>query len=345
MIDISHLSQAFTTPDGKTVHAVKDVTLHINKGEIFGIIGRSGAGKSTLVRTINFLNKPTEGTVRVNNQCLNDLNADELRTLRSKIGMIFQHFNLLSSRTVFENIALPLELHNVPKEEIEKKQAKRNKIQAIFDSIIATAVAVTKALPNIPLSVLVGVLGAAQTAMIAAQPLPGAEEGGPIDVVREQDGRTFRADDAPARRGFVGRPTVIQTSGGRRVLVGENGGEYVIPAEGLENPSLRPLINTIEAARVTGRLRRLNLNAVIPGRAAGGYTETYTGSPASAYPWTFDETQTRRNEEIIAANTAVMQQLSDRLKKGINAYSVLTGQEGFEKQQQRLRRIRNNTQI
>ena len=73
------------------------------------------------MRTINFLNKPTEGTVRVNNQCLNDLNADELRTLRSKIGMIFQHFNLLSSRTVFENIALPLELHNVPKEEIEKK--------------------------------------------------------------------------------------------------------------------------------------------------------------------------------------------------------------------------------
>ena len=121
MIDISHLSQAFTTPEGKTVHAVKDITLHINKGEIFGIIGRSGAGKSTLVRTINFLNKPTEGTVRVNNQCLNDLNADELRTLRSKIGMIFQHFNLLSSRTVFENIALPLELHNVPKEEIEKK--------------------------------------------------------------------------------------------------------------------------------------------------------------------------------------------------------------------------------
>lgn len=121
MIDIDHLSQAFSTPDGKTVHAVKDVTLHINKGEIFGIIGRSGAGKSTLVRTINFLNKPTQGCVRVNGESLNDMNADQLRTIRSKIGMIFQHFNLLSSRTVFDNIALPLELHNVPKEEIDRK--------------------------------------------------------------------------------------------------------------------------------------------------------------------------------------------------------------------------------
>ena len=121
MIDIDHLSQAFSTPDGKTVHAVKDVTLHVNKGEIFGIIGRSGAGKSTLVRTINFLNKPTQGRVRVNGESLNEMNADQLRTIRSKIGMIFQHFNLLSSRTVFDNIALPLELHNVPKEEINRK--------------------------------------------------------------------------------------------------------------------------------------------------------------------------------------------------------------------------------
>ena len=121
MIDIDHLSQAFTAPDGKTVHAVKDVSLHINKGEIFGIIGRSGAGKSTLVRTINFLNKPTKGTVKVNGQCLNELSPDKLRNVRSKIGMIFQHFNLLSSRTVFDNIALPLELHNVPQDEIETK--------------------------------------------------------------------------------------------------------------------------------------------------------------------------------------------------------------------------------
>lgn len=121
MIEIEHLSQTFKAPDGKDVHAIKDVSLHINKGEIFGIIGRSGAGKSTLVRTINFLTQPTQGRVVVNGQCLNDLSLAQLRQIRTKIGMIFQHFNLLSSRTVFDNIALPLELQKTPKAEIEKK--------------------------------------------------------------------------------------------------------------------------------------------------------------------------------------------------------------------------------
>ncbi len=120
MIEIEHLSQTFKAPGGKDVHAIKDVSLHINKGEIFGIIGRSGAGKSTLVRTINFLTQPTQGRVVVNGQCLNDLSLTQLRQIRTKIGMIFQHFNLLSSRTVFDNIALPLELQKTPKAEIEK---------------------------------------------------------------------------------------------------------------------------------------------------------------------------------------------------------------------------------
>lgn len=121
MIAIEHLSQTFTSPDGKKVQAIKDVSLHIEQGEIFGIIGRSGAGKSTLVRTINFLTKPTQGKVIVNGQCLNDMTLAQLRQIRTKIGMIFQHFNLLSSRTVFDNVALPLELQNTPKEQIERK--------------------------------------------------------------------------------------------------------------------------------------------------------------------------------------------------------------------------------
>lgn len=121
MIAIEHLSQTFTAPDGKKVQAIKDVSLHIEQGEIFGIIGRSGAGKSTLVRTINFLTKPTQGKVIVNGQCLNDMTLAQLRQIRTKIGMIFQHFNLLSSRTVFDNVALPLELQNTPKEQIERK--------------------------------------------------------------------------------------------------------------------------------------------------------------------------------------------------------------------------------
>ena len=121
MIRIENLSQVFSDTSGNPVQAIKNVSVHIRPGEIFGIIGRSGAGKSTLVRTINFLTRPTSGTVTVNNQCLNDLSQDQLRQVRTKIGMIFQHFNLLSSRTVFENIALPLELIGVPHDQIQKK--------------------------------------------------------------------------------------------------------------------------------------------------------------------------------------------------------------------------------
>lgn len=121
MIRIENLSQVFSDANGKPVYAVKNVSVHIRSGEIFGIIGRSGAGKSTLVRTINFLTRPTSGTVTVDNQCLNELSDEQLRKVRTKIGMIFQHFNLLSSRTVFDNIALPLELIGVPKDQIEKK--------------------------------------------------------------------------------------------------------------------------------------------------------------------------------------------------------------------------------
>lgn len=96
--------------DGGDLHALKGVDLTIPSGQIFGIIGRSGAGKSTLVRCINMLEKPTAGEIWVGEHNMTHLNAAQLRTARQRIGMIFQHFNLLSSRTVFDNIALPLEL-------------------------------------------------------------------------------------------------------------------------------------------------------------------------------------------------------------------------------------------
>ena len=122
MIELQHIWQTFDSPDGKsTVHAVKDVSLTIHDGEIFGVLGHSGAGKSTLVRCINLLNRPTKGRVIVDGQDLTAMSPDQLREVRHKIGMIFQHFNLLSSRTVFGNIALPLELSGFGKEEIRKK--------------------------------------------------------------------------------------------------------------------------------------------------------------------------------------------------------------------------------
>ncbi|RHO33765.1 methionine ABC transporter ATP-binding protein [Amedibacterium intestinale] len=120
MISLEHVSKTFSSTAGN-VHAVKDVTLHIKDGEIFGIIGFSGAGKSTLVRCINLLERPTEGKVLVADDELMSLSAKELREVRKKIGMIFQHFNLMKSRTVYQNIAFPLKDSKLSKEEKDKK--------------------------------------------------------------------------------------------------------------------------------------------------------------------------------------------------------------------------------
>ncbi len=120
MIELSHITKTFTTPTLE-VHACKDVSLHIEDGAIYGIIGFSGAGKSTLVRCINLLERPTSGTVTVDGTELTALSEKELRQVRKKIGMIFQHFNLMRSRTVAQNIAYPLKGSGLSKEAIEKK--------------------------------------------------------------------------------------------------------------------------------------------------------------------------------------------------------------------------------
>ena len=122
MIELKHITQEYDTADGKgKFFACKDVNVHIKPGDIFGIIGRSGAGKSTLVRCINLLNRPTSGSVIVDGKDLTKMSESELREERRSIGMIFQHFNLLSSRTVYGNVALPLELAGMPKDKIREK--------------------------------------------------------------------------------------------------------------------------------------------------------------------------------------------------------------------------------
>lgn len=121
MIELQHITQRYRTPEGREFLALDDVSLKVEKGEIFGIIGRSGAVKSTLVRCINFLNRPTEGTVTVDGRCLNQMSDAELRAMRRKIAMIFQHFNILSSRTVYENAAFPLELMGMSSDAVKKK--------------------------------------------------------------------------------------------------------------------------------------------------------------------------------------------------------------------------------
>ena len=120
MIKLIGIEKIYDSPSGK-VHALKGIDLEIARGEIYGIIGLSGAGKSTLVRCINMLERPTAGKVFVDGQDMTALTDSELRAARKNIGMIFQHFNLLSSATVYDNIAFPLKLSNTPDADIDKK--------------------------------------------------------------------------------------------------------------------------------------------------------------------------------------------------------------------------------
>lgn len=117
MIILNEIYKNYSTAHGE-ITALRNINLHINPGEIYGIIGKSGAGKSTLIRCVNLLEKPDHGNIYVDGNELTILSINELRGARRKIGMIFQHFNLLTSRTVFDNIALPLELAGKSHKEI-----------------------------------------------------------------------------------------------------------------------------------------------------------------------------------------------------------------------------------
>lgn len=132
MITLTQVCKTYPTKTG-TFTAVHPTDLTVNAGEIFGIIGASGAGKSTLIRCVNFLEKPTSGTVSVDGVLLNSLNNKDLNTTRQKIGMIFQHFNLLHSRTAFDNIALPLELAKTPKDKITQRVAELLELVGLSD--------------------------------------------------------------------------------------------------------------------------------------------------------------------------------------------------------------------
>ncbi|GAA5346427.1 methionine ABC transporter ATP-binding protein [Planifilum fimeticola] len=123
MIRLINVSKTFVTKKGK-VEALKNVSLELKKGEIFGVIGHSGAGKSTLIRCINLLERPTSGTVLWNGVDLMSLSSKQLRDARRKIGMIFQGFHLLKTATVYENIAIPLKLSGVPRGNIEERVEK-----------------------------------------------------------------------------------------------------------------------------------------------------------------------------------------------------------------------------
>ncbi len=120
MIEIKNLVKKYQTSDGE-ITAINDINLTINDGEIFGVIGLSGAGKSTLVRCINLLELPTSGQIIVDGVCLSEATGKKLQEERKKIGMVFQHFNLLMNKTIYENIAFPMRISKYSKEEIDKR--------------------------------------------------------------------------------------------------------------------------------------------------------------------------------------------------------------------------------
>ena len=156
---IENVSKSYVSKDG-SVQALKNVNLAIESGDIFGIIGMSGAGKSTLVRCMNFLEVPTEGTVSIRGKALSDLSEKELRKEREKIGMIFQHFNLMPSRTVFGNVAYPLRGSGLSREQIADKVHRLLELVGIGDKAEAypkqlsggqkQRVAIARALANDP---------------------------------------------------------------------------------------------------------------------------------------------------------------------------------------------------
>lgn len=226
------------------------------------------------------------------------------------------------------------------REEMEIKQAKRSKALSLSQAIIQTSLAVMKTYAEwggwpagVAPAAIMTALGAAQIAMIAAQPI-GAEEGGFVNTRRAQDGKAFKARLSPDKRGFVSSPTV---------LVGENGGEYVIPADGLSNPTLLPFVATMEEARKAGTLKSLNFEAVYPvgaaiGRESGGFTGTSTspvtgiGSGVGAVVSARSATDERLLEAI--------ELLNKRLSVPIKADVSMLGKNGIIEQTEKYNRAK-----
>lgn len=229
------------------------------------------------------------------------------------------------------------------REEMEIKQAKRSKALSLSQAIIQTSLAVMKTYAEwggwpagVAPAAIMTALGAAQIAMIAAQPI-GAEEGGFVNTRRAQDGKAFKARLSPDKRGFVSSPTV---------LVGENGGEYVIPADGLSNPTLLPFVATMEEARKAGTLKSLNFEAVYPvgaaiGRESGGFTNTSTspvtgiGSGAGAVVSARSATDERLLEAI--------ELLNKRLSVPIKADVSMLGKNGIIEQTEKYNRAKRRS--
>lgn len=229
-------------------------------------------------------------------------------------------------------------------EELALKQAKRDKALNLTQAIINTALSVTSTIAQlgatpwgIAAAAIAAAMGAAEIAIIASQPVTsGAEEGGYIGVKRRQDGKSFNARLNPDARGFVSSPTVI---------VGENGSEYVIPHEALENPSLMPIISTMETARRNGKLRSLNFSAIYPadrvqGRASGGFLAD-DSSQESSRGAVREETRSGND----AALTRAIERLTRKLDEPITATVSMLGKGGIKETEDKYNKLKRRGQL
>lgn len=228
-------------------------------------------------------------------------------------------------------------------EELALKQAKRDKALNLTQAIINTALSVTSTIAQlgatpwgIAAAAIAAAMGAAEIAIIASQPVTsGAEDGGYIGVKRRQDGKSFNARLNPDARGFVSSPTVI---------VGENGSEYVIPHEALENPTLLPIISTMETARRNGKLRSLNFNAVypataMPGRVSGGFIDDGNSRIVTTSSDGHEDTATD------AALTKAIEKLTKKLDEPITARVSMLGKGGIKETEDKYNKLKRRGQL
>ena len=231
-------------------------------------------------------------------------------------------------------------------EELQNKQAKREKALGAFNITISTAVAVAKALEagafiGPILAGVIAAMGAVQLATLLATPLPGAEKGGLL-IERQQDGKRYRAGYDPDRRGPVDRPTV---------LVGENGTEYVVPAEGYENPTIRPVLDIMERARRSGTIREINLPAAlaaagaIPGRAAGGYMGDNPLGAAMIAGGQVPTSSAAYDAGLLRELCDTVGKLSRQLDKPILAQVAMAGDKGLARQLERYNKTVNASRL
>ena len=271
MIELKHLSKSFETADGK-VEALKDVNLMIRNGEIYGIIGMSGAGKSTLVRCINMLERPTEGSVYIDEQDIGALSEAELRRVRRNITMIFQGFNLLMQRTCLKNVCFPLELAGMNRADARKRAMelletvglpdKANSYPAQLSGGQKQRVAIARALATDPEVLLcdeaTSALDPKTTHSILKLIREINREFGitviiithQMSVIEEVCERVAILDEGVVvEEGEVGSVFANPKSAAARRLVFPEGNETVVPEESGEERRLRVVFNGAEATK------------------------------------------------------------------------------------------------